>query len=149
MYTKLIVGTDGSESGNKAVASAAGLARALGAELLILTATDPVETAIGYGGFGTFDAGPIIEQLESANAAQAKEILARASTLAAEAGVTAKTIHAPRQRPSDALLDTAVAEQSDLLVMGSHGRRGLQRLLLGSQAAQVVSRATIPVLVVR
>jgi nucleotide-binding universal stress UspA family protein len=55
----------------------------------------------------------------------------------------------PDQGPAAAIVETAVREGCDLIIMGSHGRRGLDRLLLGSQAQRVVTNATCPVLVCR
>lgn len=149
MFTSLLIATDGSELGDKALAAGAELARAHGAKILVLTATDPVATGIGAGGFGTFDAGPVIAQLEEDYAAGASKLLDAAQEKLAAAGITAETLHVPRHRPADAILDTAAARGVDTIVMGSHGRRGLGRLLLGSQASEVLARASVPVLIVK
>jgi nucleotide-binding universal stress UspA family protein len=125
------------------------LAKAHGSKILILTSTDPVTTGIGAGGFGTLDAGSIIAQLEEDYAAGAKRVLETARENLAAAGITAETLYMPRQRPADAILDTVPARSIDTIVMGSHGRRGLGRLLLGSQAAEVLARASVPVLIVK
>ena len=106
-------------------------------------------TGIGSGGFGTIDAGPIVARLEEAYAAEAADLLAKARHRAQEAGIAAQTLHLPRHRPADGILEAADEKGCDLIVMGSHGRRGLNRLLLGSQAAEVLVRATVPVLVVK
>ncbi|RYE39071.1 MAG: universal stress protein, partial [Hyphomicrobiales bacterium] len=114
-----------------------------------LTATDPVATGIGAGGFGTFDAGPIIIQLEDDYADQATKLLGEAKAKIEASGLAAETLHVPRQRPADAILDVVTAHGVDTIVMGSHGRRGLGRLLLSSQAAEVLARSTVPVLIVK
>ncbi|MHA6299445.1 universal stress protein [Devosia sp. CAU 1758] len=149
MYKNLLIAIDGSDLGNKALEAGLALTRLNGANVTILTATDPVSTGIGSGGFGTIDAGPIVARLEEAYAAEAADLLAAARHQAQEAGITAEILHLPRQRPADGILETAAGKSSDLIVMGSHGRRGLGRLLLGSQAAEVLARASIPVLIVK
>jgi nucleotide-binding universal stress UspA family protein len=149
MYKNLLIATDGSDLGNKALEAGLALARLNGAAVTILTATDPVSTGIGSGGFGTIDAGPIVARLEEAYAAEAADLLAAARHQAQEAGINAETLHLPRRRPADGIIETAAAKSSDLIVMGSHGRRGIDRLLLGSQAAEVLARTSLPVLIVK
>jgi nucleotide-binding universal stress UspA family protein len=58
-------------------------------------------------------------------------------------------VHVPRHRPADAILEAVTARGIDTIVMGSHGRRGLGRLLLGSQASEVLARSSVPVLIVK
>ncbi|ODT72660.1 MAG: hypothetical protein ABS75_02295 [Pelagibacterium sp. SCN 63-23] len=149
MFKNLLIATDGSELGDKALDVALELARIHGASLTVLTATDPVSTGIGSGGFGTIDAGPIVARLEESYAAEAANLLAAARQKASTAGIDIHTLHLPRHRPADGILATVAARGSDLVIMGSHGRRGLGRLLLGSQASEVLSRAQVPVLIVK
>ncbi|WP_297110420.1 universal stress protein [uncultured Devosia sp.] len=149
MFKSILVATDGSDLANKALEVALETARLNGASLTILTATDPVSTGIGSGGFGTIDAGPIVARLEEAYASEAADLLAAARHKAQEAGITAQTLHLPRHRPADGIIETAAERKCDLIVMGSHGRRGLGRLLLGSQAAEVLARAPVPVLIIK
>lgn len=149
MFKKLLVATDGSELGDKAIETAIAMAKSGGATITLLTATDPVTTGIGAGGFGTIEAGSIIAKLEETYAEQAKALLDAAKNKVESAGIAVETLHAPRTTAADAIIATAEAKGSDLIVMGSHGRRGLRRLLLGSQAAEVLSRSTIPVLIVK
>lgn len=149
MFKSILVATDGSDLANKALDVALEMARLHGARLTIVTATDPVATGIGSGGFGTIDAGPIVARLEEAYAAEAADLLAKARHRAQEAGITAEIEHLPRHRPADGILEAAADKGCDLVVMGSHGRRGLNRLLLGSQAAEVLARANLPVLIVK
>jgi nucleotide-binding universal stress UspA family protein len=149
MFKNLLIATDGSELADKAIKAGLELARLNGAQVTILTATDPVSTGIGSGGFGTIDAGPIVARLEEGYAAEAANLLASARHKAQEAGITAETVHMPRHRPAEGILETAEKTGCDLIVMGSHGRRGLGRLLLGSQAAEVLARAKVPVLIIK
>ncbi|MBU1304250.1 MAG: universal stress protein, partial [Alphaproteobacteria bacterium] len=141
--------TDGSELSNKALGAGLDLARLHGATVTIMTATDPVSTALGGGGFGAIDAGPILDQLDAAYAAQASQVLSAARDMADKAGIAVQTLHIAQQRPADAIVQTASERGCDTIVMGSHGRRGIERMLLGSQAAEVLARATVPVLIVK
>ncbi|RYE50478.1 MAG: universal stress protein, partial [Hyphomicrobiales bacterium] len=104
MFKSLLIATDGSELGDKAVATGMELARVHGSKILVLTSTDPVATGIGAGGFGTFDAGPIIVQLEEDYAAQAQKLLDEAKAKLEASGIAAETLHVPRHRPADAIL---------------------------------------------
>lgn len=149
MFKSLLIATDGSELGTKAVAAGIDIAKTYGARVTIITATDPVATGIGSGGFGTIDAGPVIARLEEAYTEEAAKTLAAAKAVADGAGIAAKTIHVARTRPADAILEAAKGENADTIIMGSHGRRGFKRLLLGSQASEVLSHADIPVLIVK
>lgn len=149
MFTSLLIATDGSELGDKAVSAGLDLAKAYGGKITIVTATDPVATGIGSGGFGAIDAGPVIARLEESYTAEASKILLAAKAKAEAAGIEAKTVHAARTRPAEAILDLAKKENADTIVMGSHGRRGFKRLLLGSQAAEVLAHAEMPVLIVK
>ena len=149
MFKSILAATDGSDLANKALDAALDLARINSASLIIVTATNPVATGLGSGGFGTIDAGPIVARLEESYAAEAANLLAAARHRAQDAGVKAETLHLPRRHAADGIVETAQERGVDLIVMGSHGRRGLNRLLLGSQAAEVLARSTVPVLVVK
>lgn len=149
MFKSILLATDGSELAGKALDLALETARLHGAALTILTTTDPVATGIGSGSFGTINAGSIVASLAEAYKTQATGILNQASERARAAGIPVETLYLPQHRPADGILEQAQERKADLIVMGSHGRRGLNRLLLGSQASEVLARATIPVLVVK
>jgi nucleotide-binding universal stress UspA family protein len=89
------------------------------------------------------------EDYEKAVAANAAEILSKAREAASTTSVTCTTIHVKERHPAEGILETAKARSCDLIVMASHGRRGLIRLMLGSQAHNVVTNSTIPVLIFR
>lgn len=95
---------------------------------------------------GIRDDGGRNEQSAVVNAAR---ILALVKDIAAEAGVSCETLHVKDRRAAEGIIETAKANGCDLIVMGSHGRRGLGRLVLGSQANEVVTHSTVPVLVCR
>ncbi|MER9641087.1 universal stress protein [Mesorhizobium sp. M0239] len=79
----------------------------------------------------------------------AKEVLAKCKASADAVGVAAEVVHVEDKRPAEAILELSQALRCDLIVMASHGRRGLGKLLLGSQTAEVLSYTEIAVLVVR
>jgi nucleotide-binding universal stress UspA family protein len=89
------------------------------------------------------------EEYEKAMSANAAEILAKADEAAGKAGISCTTIHVKERHPAEGIIETAKARTCDLIVMSSHGRRGLSRLLLGSQAYNVITHSTIPVLICR
>jgi nucleotide-binding universal stress UspA family protein len=145
MYKRVLIATDGSELAEKAVTSGLALAQELGAEVVVVTATEPWTAMTNGEGFAfSFP----IDEYEKATAARAVEILAKVRDKAQQMSVACETVHV-NDFPAEGILATAKAKQCDLIVMASHGRRGVARLLLGSQAAQVVALSTIPVLVCR
>lgn len=149
MYTRIVVGVDGSELANKALRHALALAKNSGARLFVVTSTEPSVLIAPGAEFMPVDTGTIIAELEEVKSKSAQATLADAETLAATEGVALETIHVPSSTAADAIVKTAEHQGANLIVMGSHGRRGLGRLLLGSQAAEVLARSTIPVLVVK
>lgn len=149
MYTRIVVGIDGSELATKALRHALALAKESHARLFVVTVTEPSVLISPGAEMMAINTGELIAELEAAKASSAKATLDEAQALAKADGLTIEPIHVPSSVAADALLDTAKAQGADLIVMGSHGRRGLGRLLLGSQAAEVLARSTIPVLVVK
>ncbi len=143
VFRTILAATDGSESGERAVSFATGLARKHGASLVLCTAVDN-STAIAscaspYG----FDAGRMIETLDDAAAA----ILDGAAERAAGAGVSFTKI-VLTGRVAEAIVECADARHADAIVVGKHGQSGLERFLLGSTAADVLRRTDIPAFVV-
>lgn len=149
MFKQILVATDGSELGDKALAMALTLGKTGGGNVTVLTVSDPVTSVMGAGGFGTFDASAMVDQLEQAYRTGADRILAAARETAAAQGMTITTLYLPDHLTAHGIVETAIERGNDLIVMGSHGRRGLGRLLLGSQAAEVLSHSPVPVLVVK
>ena len=146
MYKHILIATDGSEIAQKGVDHGLLLAKNLDAKVMVVTVTEPFPIyagegwALGPGDFARYDA----DQIKFA-----QELLAPIKASADRLGVTCETRHVPNRRPAEAILDTAAEEDCSLIVMASHGRRGLERLFLGSQTQEVVSRSSLPVLVVR
>jgi nucleotide-binding universal stress UspA family protein len=145
MYTHILIATDGSELAAKAVASGIELAKRLGAKLTAVTASEPWTTMMVAG-----DPGATFPTMEYEKAARenALRILDAVSSMAKAAGVACETVHVMTY-PADAIVDTATSKGCDLIVMASHGRRGIARVLLGSQAVNVLTHSKIPVLICR
>ena len=145
MYKHILIATDGSELAGKAVAAGLELARHLKAKVTAVTATEPW-SAMMTGEPAAF-AFPI-EEYEKAAAENAARILSAVREAAKKQDVPCETVHV-NDFPAEAIIDTAKAKGCDLIVMASHGRKGVARMLLGSQAARVLTLSTIPVLVCR
>lgn len=148
MYKNILIATDGSKLAGKAVQHGLQLAKALGASAVVVNVTEmwsPLEIARE----AESKVRGAIDAYEAAAADHAKEILDVAATEAATAGVTIETVHVGDRHPSDGILEAARDHGCDLIVMATHGRRGLNRMMLGSQTNEVVTRSNIPVLVLR
>jgi nucleotide-binding universal stress UspA family protein len=146
MYQHILIATDGSPPARKGMDHGLSLAKSVGAKVTILTVTERFPI------YSSADWVPGPTQLAEFDATQkegATKLLATSKAMADKAGVKAETLHVPDAVPAEAIIDTAKSGQCDLIVMASHGRRGLDRLLLGSQTAEVLARSSIPVLVVR
>lgn len=145
MYKHILIATDGSDLAEKAVAHGTGLAKALGAKATIVTVTEP------WRSMATGEAAVAFPQHEYAKAmsSHAKEVLKRAETTAVAAGFTGNVLHISEQYPAEGIVEAARREGCDLIVMASHGRQGLSRMLLGSQASRVMVLSAVPVLICR
>jgi nucleotide-binding universal stress UspA family protein len=149
MYKHILVPTDGSELATRGLACALELARTLSARVTVLNAIEPF-TAVFSSPDGQWIGGAeLAGQLEAAQEQTAKKVLAEAQAQAATAGVVCDTLFLNNAAPSDAIVQTAQERGCDLIVMASHGRRGVKRMMLGSQTAEVLAHSTIPVLVIR
>ncbi|MEK1889131.1 MAG: universal stress protein [Phyllobacterium sp.] len=151
MYSHILISTDGSELAKKGVDHGLSLAKRLGAKATIITVTEPFPI---YATAGTMGVWPPIdpkeyELYEATQTEAAAKVLAAIEDSAEKLGVPVETVHVLEKRPAEAIIDTAKTRGCDLIVMASHGRRGLGRLLLGSQTSEVVAYGQVPVLVVR
>jgi nucleotide-binding universal stress UspA family protein len=88
-------------------------------------------------------------QYEASQKKAAQEVLAAVAAAARQLGVPVDTVHVPEAYPAEAIIEVAKARDCSLIVMASHGRRGLRKLLLGSQTSEVLADSPVPVLVVR
>ena len=146
MYQRILVPVDESNTALKAVGEAALLAKALQAELRIVTVIDHF---IFNRESIYFDTDSLRHSLQQAG----KALLDGARAEAEQHGVIASTQLRELDSPTDSIADMVAKEaeawSADLIVMGSHGRRGVQRLLLGSVAEAVARQAPVPVLLLR
>jgi nucleotide-binding universal stress UspA family protein len=147
MYNHILIPTDGSEVAQRGVDHGLTLAKALGAKVTILTASERFPDYVATTGWAL--APNEMETYAEGQARLADQTLAAAKAAADKMGVAAEVVHVPNAFPADAILDTAHARHCSLIVMASHGRRGLQRVILGSQTTDVLARSPVPVLVVR
>lgn len=147
MHQHILIATDGSELGDRALDHGFSLARQLNAKVTVLTGTE-MWSVIDMTRHAEDRRNPI-EHYEAIAAESARKILDAAVERAARYGLACETVHARDLKPAEAIVETANARGCDLIVMGSHGRRGVNRLLLGSETARVLALTTIPVLVYR
>lgn len=146
MFRNILVPTDGSEQSQAAVRTAVDLAKVHGARLTGVHVIPDYHLLIAYE--GAFD--PITEErIEEEAKSRAAGYLAQIEQAAAAAGVACRTVCETSDHPYDAILRTAESAGCDLIVMTSHGRKGLAAVLLGSETRKVLTHARIPVLVVR
>jgi len=148
MYKRILVAIDDSFMTQRVLAKAIDLAKAHGAELCIAHAID--ETILAHSNVESLAPAPIGE-VESQLRQAGQAFLEKAAATAKAAGLNPelKVVDSEKKHVSEILADTAEAWKADLLVLGTHGRRGLERLFVGSVAERVVRRATCSVLLVR
>ena len=148
MYKHILVSTDGSKLSAKAVRTAARLAKALGARITGVYVIAPY-TAPLYGEVVAY-AQPMTEERykELANK-EARRALAAIEIEAQTASVPCATLSATNEHPWRGIVRVAQARKCDVIVMASHGRRGLSGFLLGSETNKVLTHSKIPVLVCR
>lgn len=145
IYQNILVAVDGTEPANRAITQGAELAQALGATLSVVTVSAPPQVFAAESGWALPPS--IFEEIDAANAEGAKKVFTAAEAIA---GIQLKEkIHMENAGAAEGIIDAASNIGADLIVMGSHGHRGINKLLLGSQASRVLSISTIPVLIVK
>lgn len=149
MYKHILISTDGSELARKGVDHGLALAKALGSKVTLIIATEPFPVLGAASAAGWVATPQDFETFEEGRRKFAEAILAPLKAAARKMEIEAHTIHVADAFAATAIVETAQKEGCDLIVMASHGRRGVKRLLLGSQAAEVVSSSPVAVLVVR
>ena len=146
MYQRILVPVDGSTTSDRGLDQAIALARLSGGSIRLLNVLDELVFTTGFE-TGTTYTGTILPALRQGS----ERILAAGARRIATAGVAADTLMVEcfAKRPCDVIVEQAVQWPADLIVIGTHGRRGVSRLLLGSDAEQVARLAPVPVLLVR
>ncbi len=149
MYTHILIATDGSDLARNGLDHGLSLAKALSGKVTIVTVTEPFPLVAGATASGWVAGPDDISRYEAGQEEFAKGVLVSAKASAERIGVRAETVHVADRWPADAIVELAGARDCNLIVMASHGRRGLGRLLLGSQTSEVLANSKVPVLVVR
>ena len=145
MFKRILLPTDGSEQSQRAVLAGISFAKDLGAEVVGLTVIPEFHTF-------TYKTDILEETKQEyiiASQQSAATYLAFIRDAAREAGVACNTEQAVSDDPYEMIISTARDRQCDLIVMGSHGRRGVKGMLLGSETQKVLVHSSIPVLVYR
>ena len=144
MFKHIILATDGSPSAQKACETAIALAKVHGAKITAAFVVDPYP----YMSLGEDSASAFQAYMNAAHASSAK-VTGKLAEQAKESGVHLDTLVIEGDGVATSILTAAKDVGADLLVLGSHGRTGIERLILGSVASKVLSMSTVPVLIVR
>jgi nucleotide-binding universal stress UspA family protein len=144
MFKRILFPTDGSDLTAKALAMVTQLAKTVGAEVFTLAVKEPFP----YSAISEMQPVPPQEFYDSQERIAVKHLHHVQETCKA-AGIACTAHSVEALHPWEAILDHAKAQQCDLVVMASHGRRGMSALLLGSETQKVLTHSTVPVLVVR
>jgi nucleotide-binding universal stress UspA family protein len=145
LFTHILIPTDGSDLATKAVEQGILFAKEIGAKITALTVTEA---------FHVLSVEPSqleytpIEYKKHAEA-HAEKVLGAVSAAAKSAGVDCDVLHVEHEQIYQAIIDAAEARRCDLIVMASHGRRGVSAVVLGSETVKVLTHSKIPVLVYR
>jgi len=150
MFEKILVATDGSERSDHGVDAAIELAARLGAQLIVVTVTSLMPSyGIVMGAEWAAGASSAFEDFRQSMEEEAKRILDKAMAKAKAAHVTAQGVHVENQLAAVGIVETAREYDVGLIVLTSHGRRGVTRLILGSQASEVMAMSSRPVMVIK
>jgi nucleotide-binding universal stress UspA family protein len=145
MYRHILIPTDGSDLSNNAIRHGLALVKTLNAKVTGITITIP------FHGFA-IDPETVIYTLDSyrkRTSAAATKYLTQIKDAAVAVGVTCDVIEAEHEHPYSAIIDAANKNGCDVIVMASHGRRGISAVVLGSETVKVLTHSNIPVLVYR
>jgi nucleotide-binding universal stress UspA family protein len=143
VYKRIPIATDGSDLAQEAVQQGLDLARHLKGAVTAITVTAPWPV----GETGALMTTIPLQDYQNLIKQHAEEILAPVRDLAGKLGVACDTVHVSDKYPAEAMIEHAKAKGCDLIVMASHGRRGLAKILLGSQATRVLAYSPVPVLI--
>ena len=147
MYHRILVATDGSTLSRKATRSAIALAITTGGQIFVLNVVPRYPVSYFEGGMSL--EGSMIVGLEKQWAQAAQAVVDVVTADAEASGVKAKAVIRMSDLVAETIISTAKKNKRDLIVMASHGRKGIKRLLMGSETLQVLTQSHIPVLVLR
>jgi nucleotide-binding universal stress UspA family protein len=148
MFKHILVPTDGSDLALKAARVAVQLAKSLGARVTAYHSIAPYQLPLADGVYAYVEAySP--EEYKKGTESQAGEFLAAVQAEARNAGVECRPVYTTSGAPWDGIIKAAASGGCDLIVMASHGRKGLAGVLLGSEAQKVLTHSSVPVMVCR
>lgn len=145
MYKRILLPTDGSSASQRAILSGIDFAKSIGADVVAMTATPEFHTF-------TTDSGMLEQtpdQYAAASRASGQRLLDQVLAVARDAGVPCTGVQVVSDEPYEAIIHAAREQMCDLILMASHGRKGVKALLLGSETQKVLVHSAIPVLVFR
>jgi nucleotide-binding universal stress UspA family protein len=145
MYKRILLPTDGTEFCERAIRHGIVLAKLLQAQVVGVTVTQPLHSAVPR----SLIPKNLADIIHTETVKLADEKLGVIQRLAQDAGVPAETVRQSNDHPWEGVVQTARDKHCDLIVMASHGRRGVSALILGSETQKVLTHAAVPVLVVR
>ena len=148
MFKHILIATDGSELADKAVDQGVTLAKALGAKVTAVTVTESWH-ALSRAALAHAQVRSPVADYGQGMAAAANPILRSVGEQARKLDIPCATIHVKDRHPAEGIIETAQAQSCDLIVIASHGHRGLATPLIGSQANRVATLSPVPVLVCR
>ena len=145
MFKHLLIATDGSPASEKALTQGLLLAKTLAAQATVVTVTEPWTE----GAYATIPTPSLIRAYEKAATGGAAAILDGVRKAAEEAGVRCQMRHIKDQHPAEGIIKAAKDQGCDLIIVGSHGRGAMGRILLGSTSLKVLTFSPIAVLISR
>lgn len=148
MYKHILIATDGSELAGRGMDHGMGLASQLGAKVTVLSVVDPLPAAAARAAMSGGIDDPVVRYDQQIDR-DMQERYAAIEQSAARHGIKVDMLHEIDEVPAEAIVRVAKLKGCDLIVMASHGRRGLRKALLGSQTSEVLVHTAIPVLVIR
>lgn len=148
MFKHILVATDGSKLSDRAVSTALEMAGGLGAKLTVFHAMEeyPIEM---FSEYAVLSGTATPKEWDAAEKQRSARILDKVKAKAVKRGVACATVSRQAAAPHKAILESAKKGRCDLIVMASHGRRGIQALILGSETHKVLTTGKLPVLVCR
>ncbi len=144
MYKHILLPTDGSELSKAAMKHGVALAKTIGARVTALVVSTPLQSLV----VDPNAASKALEQYKALVATQTQKYLETVRSDAESAGVACGTLCIERDKPYEAIVETAKSEGCDLVVMASHGLRGVSAIL-GSETLKVLTHSSVPILVYR
>lgn len=148
MFTHILLPTDGSKLSDHAVKEGIAFAKEINAKVSAIHVV-PEFQMVADEGFVAPMSAQFKQRFEKESRARAQQVLDKVEKMAKTAGVAYDGVVLNSDFPYQVIIDTAQKRKCDLIMMASHGRRGLSGLLLGSETAKVLTHSKIPVLVVR